>query len=148
MENNNLKVNEISSNGLMEFLTELGKALTASGISVVDITLILEKVAQAYNAKAEILVFPTMLLLKIGEHESAPLNAAIQKPGLLPLNQVSEIYDLIYKAEAGEISPIEGKKCLRKILSEKHKFGSLGILLDIFYFQWALECYSNPPQNS
>ena len=51
----------------MEFLTELGKALTASGISVVDITSILERIAIAYDAKAEILVFPTMLLLKIGE---------------------------------------------------------------------------------
>ena len=57
------------------------------------------------------------------------LNVANQKPGLLPLNQVSEIYELIYKAEAGEISPIEGKKCLRKILSEKHQFGPLGILV-------------------
>jgi uncharacterized membrane protein YjjP (DUF1212 family) len=144
MENNDLKANETSSNGLMEFLTELGKALTASGISVVDITLILEKVAQAYNVKAEILVFPTMLLLKIGEHESAPLNAAIQKPGLLPLNQVSEIYDLIYKAEAGEISPIDGKKCLRKILSEKHKFGPLGILLGYILFSMGIGMLLQP----
>jgi uncharacterized membrane protein YjjP (DUF1212 family) len=144
MENNDLKVNETSSNGLMEFLTELGKALTASGISVVDITSILEKIAQAYNAKAEILVFPTMLLLKIGEHESAPLNAAIQKPGLLPLNQVSEIYDLIYKAEAGKISPIEGKKCLRKILSEKHKFGPLGILFGYILFSMGIGMLLQP----
>ena len=144
MENNDLKVNETSSNGLMEFLTELGKALTASGISVVDITSILEKIAQAYNAKAEILVFPTMLLLKIGEQESAPLNAAIQKPGLLPLNQVSEIYDLIYKAEAGEISPIEGKKCLRKILSEKHKFGPLGILFGYILFSMGIGMLLQP----
>ena len=149
MENNDLKVNETSSNGLMEFLTELGKALTASGISVVDITSILEKIAQAYDAKAEILVFPTMLLLKIGEQESAPLNAAIQKPGLLPLNQVSEIYDLIYKAEAADITPIESKKCLRKILSEKHKFGPLGILFGyifIFYGHWNATPTHTPEQ--
>ncbi len=144
MENNDLKVNETSSNGLMEFLTELGKALTASGISVVDITSILEKIAQAYDAKAEILVFPTMLLLKIGEQESAPLNAAIQKPGLLPLNQVSEIYDLIYMAEAGKISPIEGKKCLRKILSEKHKFGPLGILFGYILFSMGIGMLLQP----
>ncbi|WP_048191374.1 threonine/serine exporter ThrE family protein [Methanobacterium sp. SMA-27] len=144
MENNDLKVNVTSSNGLMEFLTELGKALTASGISVVDITSILEKIAQAYDAKAEILVFPTMLLLKIGEQESAPLNAAIQKPGLLPLNQVSEIYDLIYLAEAGKISPIEGKKCLRKILSEKHKFGPLGILFGYILFSMGIGMLLQP----
>jgi len=134
MENNDLNIDGISSNGLMEFLTELGKALTASGVSVVDITIILEKIAEAYNVKSEILVFPTMLILKIGDHEAAPLNATIQKPGFLPLNQVSEIYDLIYMAEAGKITPEEGKKCLKRILTEKHKFGSLGILFGYILF--------------
>ena len=134
MENNELRDNETSINGLMEFLTELGKALTASGISVVDITSILEKIAIAYKTQAEILVFPTMILIKIGEHESAPLNAANQKPGFLPLNQVSEIYQLIYKAEAAEISPTEGKECLRKILLEKHQFGPIGILIGYILF--------------
>ena len=134
MENNELRDNETSTNGLMEFLTELGKALTASGISVVDITSILEKIAIAYKTQAEILVFPTMILIKIGEHESAPLNAANQKPGFLPLNQVSEIYELIYKAEAAEISPTEGKECLREILLEKHQFGPIGILIGYILF--------------
>ncbi|MGB8233283.1 MAG: threonine/serine exporter family protein, partial [Methanobacterium sp.] len=80
MELNESMENKTSLNGLMEFLTELGKALTASGISVVDITSILEKIAIAYKTKAEVLVFPTMILIKIGEQESAPLNAANQKP--------------------------------------------------------------------
>ena len=128
----------------MEFLTELGKALTASGISVVDITSILEKIADAYNTEAEILVFPTMILLKIGEHESAPLNAANQKPGLLPLNQVSEIYELIYQAEAAEITLNEAKKCLRKILSEKHQFGPIGILIGYILFSMGIGLLLQP----
>ena len=74
--------NTISSDGLIDFLTELGKALTASGISVVDITSILERIAHAFGEEAEILIFPTMILIKIGDHESAPLNAANQKPGV------------------------------------------------------------------
>ena len=48
MEKNEPKENETSTDGLMDFLTELGKALTASGISVVDITSILGKIAIAY----------------------------------------------------------------------------------------------------
>lgn len=144
MEHNELKENDSSSNGLMEFLTELGKALTASGISVVDITSILEKIATAYGTKAEILVFPTMILIKIGEHESAPLNAANQKPGFLPLNQVSEIYELIYKAEAAEITPIESKKCLRKILSEKHQFGPVEILIGYILFSMGIGMLLQP----
>ena len=144
MKHNKTKENKSSSNNLMEFLTELGMALTASGISVVDITSILERIAIAYNAKAEILVFPTMLLLKLGENESAPLNVANQKPGLLPLNQVSEIYELIYKAEASQISPIEGKKCLRRILSEKHQFGPLGILVGYILFSMGIGMLLQP----
>ena len=144
MENKELRGNDSSSEGLMEFLTELGKALTASGISVVDITSILEKIADAYNTEAEILVFPTMILLKIGEHESAPLNAANQKPGLLPLNQVSEIYELIYQAEAAEITLNEAKKCLRKILSEKHQFGPIGILIGYILFSMGIGLLLQP----
>jgi uncharacterized membrane protein YjjP (DUF1212 family) len=134
MENNKPTNIEISSDGLMEFLTELGKALTASGISVVDITSNLEKIAVAYKTEAEVLVFPTMILIKIGEYESAPLNAANQKPGYLPLNQVSEIYELMYKAEAATITPQEGRKCLRKILNEKHQFGAVGIFIGYILF--------------
>ena len=75
-----------------------------------------------------------MILIKLGEDETAPLTAANQKPGLLPLNQVSEIYELIYAAEAGEISPVEGKKCLMRILSEKHQFGPVGMLVGYILF--------------
>ncbi len=144
MEHKKLKGNISPSNGLMEFLTDLGKALTASGISVVDITSILEKIAEAYNTKVEILVFPTMILIKIGEHESAPLNAANQKPGLLPLNQVSEIYELIYKAEAAEITLIEAKKCLRRILAEKHHFGPVEILIGYILFSMGIGMLLQP----
>lgn len=134
----------ITSDGLLDFLTELGKALTASGISVVDITSILERIADAYGEEAEILIFPTMILIKIGEHESAPLNAANQKPGMLPLNQVSEIYDLVYKVEKAQISPKKAKKCLRKILAEKHCFGPVGILIGYILFSMGIGMLLQP----
>lgn len=133
-----------SSGGLIDFLTELGKALTASGISVVDITSILERIALAYGEDAEILIFPTMILIKIDEQESAPINAANQKPGLLPLNQVSEIYDLIYKAEKAQISPKEANKSLKKILAEKHCFGSIGILIGYILFSMGIGMLLQP----
>ena len=142
MKKNGLET--VSSDGLMDFLTELGKALTASGISVVDITAILERIGNAYGENVEILVFPTMILIKIGEDESAPMNAANQKPGLLPLNQVSEIYELIYKAEAAQIFPKEAKKSLRKILSEKHCFGPIGILIGYILFSMGIGMLLQP----
>lgn len=119
---------------LLEFLMALGKALIAAGISVVDINSILERVASAYKVKAEVLVFPTVLLVKLGETESSPMTAGNQKPGLLPLNQVSELYELIYRAENAEISPEDGKKCVKQILTEKHLFGPFGIIIGYTLF--------------
>ena len=81
-----------SIHGMFEFLTELGKALTAAGISVTAVQSILEDITEAYNVKAEIIVFPTVLLIKLGNEESAPLTAANQLPGSLPLHHVSELY--------------------------------------------------------
>jgi len=72
--------------GLLEFLTKLGKALASAGISVVDITSILKRIASAYHVESEILVFPTMILIKLGEHETAPAGPAARRPAkaLLP----------------------------------------------------------------
>jgi uncharacterized membrane protein YjjP (DUF1212 family) len=123
---------------LLEFLMTLGKALIAAGISVVDINSILEHVASAYKVKAEVLIFPTVLLVKLGETESATLTAGNQKPDLLPLNQVSELYELINQAENVEISPKKGKKCVKQILAEKHLFGPLGIIVGYTLFSMGI----------
>lgn len=121
------------SNDVLEFLAELGKALTSSGISVVDITSILGRIATAYGLNAEILVFPTMLVIKLHDG-SEQISISNQKPGLKPLNQVSELYELIYRTEAAEISPKEGKRCINHILNGKHRFGPLGIIIGYILF--------------
>lgn len=133
-----------SIHGMFEFLTELGKALTSSGISVTAVQSILEDITEAYNVKAEIIVLPTVLLIKLGDEESASLTASNQLPGLLPLHQVSKLYELIYKAEKAEISPVEGKNRVKKILSEKHRFGSLGILTGYILFATGLGMLLQP----
>ena len=135
-----------SIHGMFEFLTELGKALIAAGISVTAVQSILEDISEAYNVKAEIIVFPTVILIKLGNEESAPLTAANQLPGSLPLHQVSELYELIYKAEKAEISPVEGKKCVRDILSQKHRFGPAGIFIGYILFAIGLGMLLQPTQ--
>lgn len=147
--NNHYQVHEYmkekeSHEDLLGFLTELGKALTSSGISVVDINSILERIATAYGVHAEILVFPTMLVIKLHESESEPINISNQKPGIIPLNQVSEIYELIYRAEAAEISPKEGKKCIKQILKGKHHFGPVGIILGYVLFSMGVGLLLQP----
>ncbi len=133
-----------SIHGMFEFLTELGKSLTAAGISVTAVQSILEDITEAYNVKAEIIVLPTILLIKLGNEESAPLTAANQLPGSLPLHHVSELYELIYRAEKAEISPIEGKKRVKEILSEKHRFGKIGIFIGYILFAIGLGMLLQP----
>ena len=130
--------------GLLEFLTKLGKALASAGISVVDITSILKRIASAYHVESEILVFPTMILIKLGEHETAPITAANPKPGLIPLNQVSELYELIYRAEDAAIDPVEGVKCIKRILSEKHLFGPAGMIVGYILFSVGIGLLMQP----
>ena len=133
-----------SIHGMFEFLTELGKALIAAGISVTAVQSILEDITEAYNVKAEIIVFPTLLIIKLGDEESAPITAANQLPGSLPLHQVSELYELIYKAEKAEISPVDGKKRVKEILSQKHRFGQAGVLIGYILFAIGLGMLLQP----
>ncbi len=133
-----------SIHGMFEFLIELGKALIAAGISVTAVQCILEDITEAYNVKAEIIVFPTVLLIKLGNEESAPLTAANQLPGSLPLHQVSELYELIYQAEKAGISPVEGKKRVKEILSQKHRFGQAGIFIGYILFAIGLGMLLQP----
>ena len=57
---------------MFEFLIALEKALTASGVSIVAVGSILERIATAYGVTSEIFTFPTMIMVKLGTEETAP----------------------------------------------------------------------------
>ena len=129
---------------LLEFMAGLGKSLTSAGISVTAVQSILYDIARAYDVKAEILIFTTFLIIKLGDEESSPLTTVNQISGLSHLNQVSELYELIYLAEKAEISPKEGQKRLKKIMCQKHRFGVLGIILGYILFALGLGMLLQP----
>lgn len=118
----NISDESCSTHSLLEFLTELSRALTAAGIAVMYIESILKKICQAYGVKAEeVISFPTFLLIEIAYGDSKVLEVTQQKPGVLPLDQVSRLYELIYKAENAEITPEQGIKCINEIISTKRQ---------------------------
>jgi len=105
---------------LLEFLTELARALTSAGIAVMTIESIIKEICVAYGVKAEAVVdFPTFILIKIADGESKALTVMGQKPGFLPLDQVSRLYELIYQAEKAEITPEDGIKRIKEIIGVK-----------------------------
>ncbi|OED08294.1 hypothetical protein A9239_01050 [Methanosarcina sp. A14] len=90
---------------LLKFLTELSRALTTAGIAVMSIESILKKICQAYGFKAEeVISLPTFLIIKIANSDSKALEVTLQKPGVLPLDQVSRLYELINQAENADRS--------------------------------------------
>ena len=70
---------------LLEFMAGLGKSLTSAGISVTAVQSILYDIAKAYDVKAEILIFTTFLIIKLGDEESPPLTT---------VNQISRPFSL------------------------------------------------------
>ncbi|NYB52667.1 MAG: threonine/serine exporter family protein [Methanobacteriaceae archaeon] len=118
----NINPSNISSEGefppkLLEFLTEIARAMTLAGIAVMTIETILKNICRAYGVKAqEVIDFPTFVLIKISDGSSKALAVTGQKPGMLPLDQVSRLYELIYRAEKAEISPEQGINRIKEII--------------------------------
>lgn len=107
---------------LLKFLVEVSRTLTAAGIAVMSIESILKKICQAYGVKAEeVISLPTFLLIKIADGDSKALEITLQKPGVLPLDQVSRLYELIYLAENAEITPEQGIRRINEIINVKRQ---------------------------
>lgn len=124
-DSSNINPYDISRGGdfppkLLEFLTELARAMTSAGIAVMTIEAILKNICQAYGVKTqEVIDFPTFVLIKITDGNSKALAVTGQKPGLLPLDQVSRLYELIYLAEDAEITPEQGINRINEIINVK-----------------------------
>jgi uncharacterized membrane protein YjjP (DUF1212 family) len=129
---------------MLKFLKELSKSLIAAGSSVTDTADIIEKIAATYNVPAEVSVVPTMLLLKLGDENSSNITITTQSPGILPLNQVSEIYKLIGEVEKHEISFKNALIRIKEIISSKHHFGKWGVLLGYFLLSLGLGLLIQP----
>lgn len=107
---------------LLEFLTKIAQAMTSAGIAVMTIEAILNNICKAYGVKTqEIIDLPTFVLIKISHGNSKALAVTGQKPGILPLDQLSRLYELIYQAENAEISPEQGINSINDIINVKRK---------------------------
>lgn len=124
---------------LLKFLTELSRALTTAGIAVMSIESILKKICQAYGFKAEeVISLPTFLIIKIADGDSKALEVTLQKPGVLPLDQVSRLYELINQAENAEITPEQGIRRINEIINVKRQHNYIKNILGYALFSTGL----------
>jgi len=128
-----------SPHQLLKFLIELSRALTTAGIAVMSIESILKKICQAYGFKAEeVISLPTFLIIKIADDNSKALEVTLQKPGVLPLDQVSRLYELINQAGNAEITPEQGIRRINEIINVKRQHNYIKNILGYALFSTGL----------
>src|SRR5262245_55595028 len=106
-------------------LLSLGAALTMSGDAVSQIQERLRAIASAYGyEQAHISVFPTLLIVSLGDGEPAGIRT-IDSIYQLPLDHTSEVFAIARRAEAGKLTPSEAHDALNAALVAPPRFGTV-----------------------
>jgi uncharacterized membrane protein YjjP (DUF1212 family) len=109
-------------------LLSLGAALTMSGDAVSQIQERLRAIAAAYGyEQAHISVFPTLLIVSLGDGEPAGIRT-IDSVYQLPLDHTSEVFAIARRAEAGKLTPSEASAALAAALVAPPRFGTVAYI--------------------
>lgn len=109
---------------LQQFLLLLGSGLTAAGEAVNEIQRRLLVVAEAYGATdARFAVLPTFIVVAMDPSHPATLEPTTQLGGALRLDQVSALYEILKRAERGEVDPAVGSREVLAVVALQPRFG-------------------------
>ena len=115
---------------LLEFMFRLGQAYLACGEQTAKVELILRRTASAYGMrKSRVVAFPTAVFISIHDEGGERVTLAECEPQTLRLDQMADVYLVGALAQKAEIEPGEGLQRLFAILSQKPRFGAVGIVL-------------------
>jgi uncharacterized membrane protein YjjP (DUF1212 family) len=107
---------------LLEFISQLGIAMSAAGQPVNANSRSLRQIAEAYGAEIQVTVVPNLIIVKSGGSESPALDMASGSNRTLRLDQTAEVFDLVRLAEKAAISPLEGLNRLHDILEKPARY--------------------------
>ena len=93
---------------LLEFMSQLGLAMTAAGQPVSTSSASLTKIGEAYGVDVQVSIVPNTLFVKLGGRESFVLDLAASQHLSFRLDQTAEVFELAHQAEQAEISPAKG----------------------------------------
>jgi uncharacterized membrane protein YjjP (DUF1212 family) len=111
---------------LHAFVLELGRALNLAGTAVSETHDRLMRIAAANGAgDARILVLPTGLLIAFGQAHWTTIEPVQQTSGVMRLDQISALYDLVKEAERGEVDIADGLRRMRAIRAMEPRHGTL-----------------------
>jgi uncharacterized membrane protein YjjP (DUF1212 family) len=109
---------------LLEFISQLGLAMSAAGQPVSANRTSLTKIANAYGIDAEISVLPNMLFVRLGGRGSSALELASGLDPSLRLDQAADVFDLAQLAERAEVTASEGLRRLREIERQPSRYST------------------------
>ncbi len=120
----------VRDDDLQQFLLYLGSALTAAGEAVNEIEVHLRHVARAYGARhARFAVLPTFIVVSLEPGRPATLEPTRQLRGVLRLDQIARIFQILNTAEDGAIAPDVGIQAVLDAVDMPPRFGWLGTAL-------------------
>jgi threonine/serine exporter ThrE len=109
---------------LLDFVLQLGRAMNQPGAAVSETQERLERIAAAYGARgARIVVLPTTLIVSLGRAETGTIEKVPQVGTLLRLDQISDLFELVGRAERARVSVSDGRSRLAEILALPPRFG-------------------------
>ena len=136
---------QASDQELQEFLVGLGAALGSIGETVDAVELRLAAVARAYGrAEARVSVFPTSLLLTLGQGKAATLEPTGKLSATPRLDQIAAVHVLAEEAERGKIAPAEGMARLEQILGMGSRYGAVTSVLGYMTLAVGIELILHP----
>jgi uncharacterized membrane protein YjjP (DUF1212 family) len=111
----------------VEFLTQLGHALSTAGDPVSSTERTLKEVARGFGtSNVEISVLPTLVLVRAYDGELPTIDLAGAGVGDdLRLDQVAAVFDIVDRARVGELPAREGLERLAAVWATPARFGAV-----------------------
>ncbi|WP_169313901.1 threonine/serine ThrE exporter family protein [Stackebrandtia nassauensis] len=109
---------------LLNFLRQLGVALSQSGETTNRVKARLAEVAAAYDVdNARFLVLPTGVFVRLADGNHAEVDFAPADNRVLDLEQIDKLYGLVAEVVKDQIPPAEGIRRLHALLTAPPRFG-------------------------
>lgn len=114
----------IDRSALRQFLLGLAQGMNASAESVDTIRDTLTEVARANGGDdTDFVVLPTIILVETGESEESRVAIRSATNASFRFDQIAALYELIGRAKAGEVAPLDGIRRLNEIGAMKPRLG-------------------------
>ncbi len=117
---------------LLECLRKIGKGLIAAGTSVGVVENTLTEIAHVYDVDCEIVAFPNILMIKVGQSVQGLMDFSVQRPTTLQLNQISALIELIDRVKKKHTLPGEASSQVDHILAKPPRFNSAAVIFGYF----------------